>query len=174
MNQTAKWRYLVKQDTEQSKETSTSPSSSQAQRKEEEDESYEYELIGVTVHTGTADGGHYYAFIREQSSSSSSPTPPCQTSSSNARDSLSSRSAHSHWLNLVFYNTPLLTYQTVSLFSVATVATLLLFRSCWVGSSIQELFSSELFSTDFGPNITDQPPTSGAAQWPRTSKMQQI
>lgn len=30
---------------------------------------YEYELIGVTVHTGTADGGHYYAFIREPSSS---------------------------------------------------------------------------------------------------------
>ena len=29
-------------------------------------ESYDYELIGVTVHTGTADGGHYYAFIREQ------------------------------------------------------------------------------------------------------------
>ena len=28
--------------------------------------SYEYELIGVTVHTGTADGGHYYAFIRDR------------------------------------------------------------------------------------------------------------
>ena len=28
---------------------------------------YEYELIGVTVHTGTADGGHYYAFIRDRS-----------------------------------------------------------------------------------------------------------
>ena len=27
---------------------------------------YEYELIGVTVHTGTADGGHYYAFIRDR------------------------------------------------------------------------------------------------------------
>jgi ubiquitin C-terminal hydrolase len=26
----------------------------------------EYELIGVTVHTGTADGGHYYAFIRDR------------------------------------------------------------------------------------------------------------
>jgi ubiquitin carboxyl-terminal hydrolase 34 len=31
-------------------------------------ENYEYELIGVTVHTGTADGGHYYAFIRDRSS----------------------------------------------------------------------------------------------------------
>lgn len=31
-------------------------------------ETYEYELIGVTVHTGTADGGHYYAFIRERTS----------------------------------------------------------------------------------------------------------
>ena len=36
--------------------------------KNEESESYEYELIGVTVHTGTADGGHYYAFIRDRAS----------------------------------------------------------------------------------------------------------
>lgn len=27
---------------------------------------YDYELIGVTVHTGTADGGHYYSFIRDR------------------------------------------------------------------------------------------------------------
>lgn len=32
----------------------------------EENPSYDYELIGVTVHTGTADGGHYYAFIRDR------------------------------------------------------------------------------------------------------------
>lgn len=32
----------------------------------EEDDIYEYELIGVTVHTGTADGGHYYSFIRDK------------------------------------------------------------------------------------------------------------
>ena len=31
-------------------------------------ESHDYELIGVTVHTGTADGGHYYAFIRDRTS----------------------------------------------------------------------------------------------------------
>lgn len=30
-------------------------------------EHYEYKLIGVTVHTGTADGGHYYSFIKERS-----------------------------------------------------------------------------------------------------------
>lgn len=30
--------------------------------------SLEYELIGVTVDTGTADGGHYYAFIRDRTS----------------------------------------------------------------------------------------------------------
>ncbi|CAB3381441.1 Hypothetical predicted protein [Cloeon dipterum] len=29
-----------------------------------EEEGLEYQLIGVTVHTGTADGGHYYSFIR--------------------------------------------------------------------------------------------------------------
>ena len=33
---------------------------------DEESESYLYELIGVTVHTGTAEGGHYYSFIRER------------------------------------------------------------------------------------------------------------
>lgn len=27
-----------------------------------------YDLVGVTVHTGTADGGHYYSFIKERNS----------------------------------------------------------------------------------------------------------
>src|ERR1043166_9554638 len=27
---------------------------------------FEYELVGVLVHTGTADSGHYYSFIRER------------------------------------------------------------------------------------------------------------
>ncbi|XP_050445730.1 ubiquitin carboxyl-terminal hydrolase 34 isoform X1 [Cataglyphis hispanica] len=35
---------------------------------EEEMEHYQYDLIGVTVHTGTADGGHYYSFIRDRTS----------------------------------------------------------------------------------------------------------
>lgn len=29
-----------------------------------------YELVGVTVHTGTADGGHYYSFIKERTKTS--------------------------------------------------------------------------------------------------------
>ncbi|XP_077522253.1 ubiquitinyl hydrolase 1 puf isoform X2 [Amblyomma americanum] len=37
-----------------------------AEAQEEDAGSYEYDLIGVTVHTGTADGGHYYSFIRER------------------------------------------------------------------------------------------------------------
>lgn len=32
----------------------------------QKEDGYEYELIGVTVHTGTADGGHYYSFIRDR------------------------------------------------------------------------------------------------------------
>ena len=28
---------------------------------------YQYELVGVLVHTGTAQAGHYYSFIRERS-----------------------------------------------------------------------------------------------------------
>lgn len=42
---------------------------------EEEDEKAtgtRYELIGVTVHTGTADGGHYYSFIQDRDPSSPS------------------------------------------------------------------------------------------------------
>uniref|UniRef100_A0A6P7F8D8 ubiquitinyl hydrolase 1 n=1 Tax=Diabrotica virgifera virgifera TaxID=50390 RepID=A0A6P7F8D8_DIAVI len=35
-----------------------------------EDEQYEYDLIGVTVHTGTADGGHYYSFIKDRTAGS--------------------------------------------------------------------------------------------------------
>lgn len=31
-----------------------------------DDDQYEYDLIGVTVHTGTADGGHYYSFIKDR------------------------------------------------------------------------------------------------------------
>ena len=30
------------------------------------DEYYEYELMGVVVHTGTCDSGHYYSFIKER------------------------------------------------------------------------------------------------------------
>ncbi|XP_053405325.1 ubiquitin carboxyl-terminal hydrolase 34-like isoform X2 [Mercenaria mercenaria] len=37
-----------------------------------DDEHYDYELIGVTVHTGTADGGHYYSFIRDRLNKSES------------------------------------------------------------------------------------------------------
>ena len=32
----------------------------------EAEEETNYDLIGVTVHTGTADGGHYYSFIRDR------------------------------------------------------------------------------------------------------------
>ncbi|XP_016981843.1 ubiquitin carboxyl-terminal hydrolase puf [Drosophila rhopaloa] len=37
------------------------------------EECYEYELVGVTVHTGTADGGHYYSFIKERTKTSYHP-----------------------------------------------------------------------------------------------------
>lgn len=29
-------------------------------------------MVGVTVHTGTADGGHYYSFIKERNSKNGS------------------------------------------------------------------------------------------------------
>ncbi|XP_014226620.1 ubiquitin carboxyl-terminal hydrolase 34 isoform X1 [Trichogramma pretiosum] len=52
-----------KQKTEETSENSTQQSTSQR------DEHCQYDLIGVTVHTGTADGGHYYSFIRDRSTS---------------------------------------------------------------------------------------------------------
>jgi ubiquitin carboxyl-terminal hydrolase 34 len=33
-------------------------------------------LIGVTVHTGTADGGHYYSFIKERNGSTATSINP--------------------------------------------------------------------------------------------------
>ena len=49
--------------------TESSFNATQSKKRNDESDStmsYEYELIGVTVHTGTADGGHYYAFIRDR------------------------------------------------------------------------------------------------------------
>lgn len=44
-------------------------SSNSEQCDDVDDIQYEYDLIGVTVHTGTADGGHYYSFIKDRTSS---------------------------------------------------------------------------------------------------------
>nr|XP_049704813.1 ubiquitin carboxyl-terminal hydrolase puf isoform X8 [Helicoverpa armigera] len=48
------------------KEGDASPTAAEMEDNSEFEEHYEYELIGVTVHTGTADGGHYYSFIRDR------------------------------------------------------------------------------------------------------------
>lgn len=61
-------------DTQQDKESTNSKDPSEPGKSEENEnetesetnQSYEYDLVGVTVHTGTADGGHYYSFIRER------------------------------------------------------------------------------------------------------------
>jgi hypothetical protein len=39
---------------------------SAAKSKEMDDSYYEYELVGVLVHSGSADSGHYYSFIKER------------------------------------------------------------------------------------------------------------
>ncbi|KAG7298078.1 hypothetical protein JYU34_018848 [Plutella xylostella] len=54
-----------KRKSELKKEDESSPPA-EVEDNPEFDEHYEYELIGVTVHTGTADGGHYYSFIRDR------------------------------------------------------------------------------------------------------------
>lgn len=41
---------------------------------EDFNENYEYDLVGVTVHTGTADGGHYYSFIKERDNGQGTPS----------------------------------------------------------------------------------------------------
>ncbi|KAK4884213.1 hypothetical protein RN001_000484 [Aquatica leii] len=50
-------KQLMPQQYQEERENSSEP---------EEIEQYEYDLIGVTVHTGTADGGHYYSFIKDR------------------------------------------------------------------------------------------------------------
>ncbi|XP_059621857.1 ubiquitin carboxyl-terminal hydrolase puf [Phlebotomus argentipes] len=58
--------------TESSAETVEASEKSSQEMDEDEDEfidHFEYDLVGVTVHTGTADGGHYYSFIKERSTS---------------------------------------------------------------------------------------------------------
>ena len=41
-------------------------SDSDSSTEQSDNDCCQYELIGVTVHTGTADGGHYYSFIRDR------------------------------------------------------------------------------------------------------------
>lgn len=35
-------------------------------RSSKDDSYYEFELVGVLVHSGSADAGHYYSFIKER------------------------------------------------------------------------------------------------------------
>lgn len=49
----------------------TSNSTNGNKEEEEEDSSLQYELVGVVVHTGTADSGHYYSFVHNKSTPSS-------------------------------------------------------------------------------------------------------
>eukprot|EP01040_Poterioochromonas_malhamensis_P002309 gene2309-2454_t len=44
--------------------SASSPNTSSTQFRDEE--YYEYELVGVVVHTGTSDSGHYFAYIKDQ------------------------------------------------------------------------------------------------------------
>ncbi|XP_072930018.1 ubiquitin carboxyl-terminal hydrolase puf isoform X2 [Epargyreus clarus] len=55
-----------KRKSEELKKESEGGSTPEGEDNSETEEYYEYELIGVTVHTGTADGGHYYSFIRDR------------------------------------------------------------------------------------------------------------
>ncbi|CAG4931724.1 unnamed protein product [Parnassius apollo] len=55
-----------KRKSEELKKDCEGSPSAESEDNSEFEEHYEYELIGVTVHTGTADGGHYYSFIRER------------------------------------------------------------------------------------------------------------
>ncbi|XP_028171395.1 ubiquitin carboxyl-terminal hydrolase puf [Ostrinia furnacalis] len=61
----AQYQEEKKKDAELKKEGEGSPNA-EVEDNSEFEEHYEYELIGVTVHTGTADGGHYYSFIRDR------------------------------------------------------------------------------------------------------------
>ncbi|XP_037876167.1 ubiquitin carboxyl-terminal hydrolase puf isoform X2 [Bombyx mori] len=61
----AQYQEEKRKSAELRKEGEASPNG-EVEDNSEFEEHYEYELIGVTVHTGTADGGHYYSFIRDR------------------------------------------------------------------------------------------------------------
>ncbi|KAL4703265.1 hypothetical protein ACJJTC_009240 [Scirpophaga incertulas] len=61
----AQYQEEKRKSVELKKEGDSSPNV-ECEEPSEFEEHYEYELIGVTVHTGTADGGHYYSFIRDR------------------------------------------------------------------------------------------------------------
>ncbi|XP_041969100.1 ubiquitin carboxyl-terminal hydrolase puf [Aricia agestis] len=61
----AQYQEEKKKSAELKKDGDNGPSSPENED-DDDQEHYEYELIGVTVHTGTADGGHYYSFIRDR------------------------------------------------------------------------------------------------------------
>ena len=53
-------------DSDDFERSSGASTSTKAMTETNDEENCEYELVGVTVHTGTADGGHYYSFIRDR------------------------------------------------------------------------------------------------------------
>ncbi|XP_015123639.1 ubiquitin carboxyl-terminal hydrolase 34 [Diachasma alloeum] len=57
-----------KTECENEEEEEEMKSKREDQEEEHRAEHYQYDLIGVTVHTGTADGGHYYSFIKDRTS----------------------------------------------------------------------------------------------------------
>lgn len=59
-------KHLMPQHYQEQKLKSQLGKSDELSDSEDFNEKYEYDLIGVTVHTGTADGGHYYSFIRDR------------------------------------------------------------------------------------------------------------
>ncbi|XP_030376197.1 ubiquitin carboxyl-terminal hydrolase puf [Scaptodrosophila lebanonensis] len=62
-------RELERKENEQSGDGGDENEKAEATLDEDIEECFEYELVGVTVHTGTADGGHYYSFIKERTKS---------------------------------------------------------------------------------------------------------
>ena len=64
---------VSKQEEEGSKTPAPAEEAEQAQEPLPEirpREYYEYELVGILVHRGVADSGHYYSFIKDRSASS--------------------------------------------------------------------------------------------------------
>ncbi|XP_072159450.1 LOW QUALITY PROTEIN: ubiquitin carboxyl-terminal hydrolase 34 [Bemisia tabaci] len=62
-------KYLMPQQYQEEHKQKDGEEDNESSKKKE---NYEYELIGITVHTGSADSGHYYCFIRDRENKSSS------------------------------------------------------------------------------------------------------
>jgi hypothetical protein len=76
---------ITANNTNNTNNTKNTNTISQDQDQDQDQDQFIYELIGVTVHTGTAEGGHYYSFIRDRDYSGTDTTTTTTTTTTTSQ-----------------------------------------------------------------------------------------